>query len=92
MRDEAQKPTKSRNDPSVGSMHEETVTETLVVKRAQRQSKKAPKSPEFVKMESDDSDDEEKKNYGKKNTETAQKSTKVPKTCRHRPRGLRRLC
>ena len=62
MRDEAEKPTKSGDDLWVGSMvhHEETVTESTVVKRIQRHPQKAPKSPEFVETESDDSDDAEK--------------------------------
>ena len=58
MRDDAEKPTKSGDDPSVGSMHEEMVTESPVVKRTLRQPKKAPKSPEFVETESHNSDDE----------------------------------
>ena len=39
MKDEVEKPTKSRDDFSGGSMvqHEETVTESFVVKRKQRQ-------------------------------------------------------
>ena len=39
MKDEAEKPTKSGDDLSGGSMvqHEETVTESFVVKRKQRQ-------------------------------------------------------
>ena len=61
MRDEAKKSTKSGDDLSVGSMvqHEETVTESSVVKRTQRQPQKGLKSPEFVKTESDDSDDDD---------------------------------
>ena len=48
----AEKPTKSRDDPSVGSMHKETITERSVVKRTQKQPQKEPKSPEFVETES----------------------------------------
>ena len=61
MRNETEKPTKSGDDLSVGSMvqHEETVTESFVVKRKQRQTQKVPKLPEFVETESDDSDNEE---------------------------------
>ena len=76
MRDEAEKPTKSEDDPSVGIMHEETVTETPVVKRTQRKPKKAPKSPEFAEMESDDSDNEERKPLVKR---TQRKPKKAPK-------------
>ena len=47
----SEKPTKSRDNPSVGSMHEETVTKSSVVKKK------------------------------KKNTETAPKSTKIPRVC-----------
>ena len=45
MRDEAEKPTKSGDDPSVGSMvpHEETVTESSMVKRKQREPPKSTK-------------------------------------------------
>ena len=59
--DKAEKPTTSRDDLSVGSMvqHKKTVTESLVVKRIQRQPQQAPKSPEFVKTKSDDSDDDD---------------------------------
>ena len=56
MRDEAEKPAKSIDDPLVGSMHEGTVTESFVVKRTQRQPQKAPKSQEFVDSDDDDSD------------------------------------
>ena len=45
MRDEAEKPTKSGDDLSVGSMvpHEETVTESSMVKRKQREPPKSTK-------------------------------------------------
>ena len=53
MRNETEKPTKSGDDLSVGSMvqHEETVTESFVVKRKQRQTQKVPTLPEFVETE-----------------------------------------
>ena len=44
------------DDPLVGSMHEETLTESSVVKRTQSQPQKAPKSQEFVDSDNDDSD------------------------------------
>ena len=52
MRDEAEKPTKSGDDFSVGSMirHEETVTESSVVKRKQRQSQKVPNPQSLLKQ------------------------------------------
>ena len=60
MRNEADKPTKSRDDPLIGStvQHEEMLTASPVVKRIQRHPQKVPKSPEFVKKESDDSEDD----------------------------------
>ena len=39
--------------------HEETMTESSVVKRAKRQPQKAPKFSGFVETESDDSDNGE---------------------------------
>ena len=52
MRDEVEKPTKSGDDFSVGSMiqHEETVTESSVVKRKQRQSQKVPNPQSLLKQ------------------------------------------
>ena len=55
MNNGAEKPAKSGDDLSVGSMEQQTVTERPVVKRKQRQPKKAPKTPEFVDTDSDDS-------------------------------------
>ena len=91
MRDEAEKPTKSRDDPSVGSTHEETVTESSVVKRTQRQPQKAPNSPEFVETESDDSDDddddddEERKPMIKRILTLPRKAPKSPKLVKADP-------
>ena len=56
MKNEVEKPAKAGDDLSVGSMEQQTVTERPVVKRAQKQPQKVPKSPEFVETESDDSD------------------------------------
>ena len=39
--------------------HEETMTESSVVKRAKRQPQRVPIFPGFVETESDDSDDDE---------------------------------
>ena len=55
MNNGAEKPAKSGDDLSVGSMEQQTVTERPVVKRKQRQPIKAPKTPEFVDTDSDDS-------------------------------------
>ena len=48
MNNEAEKLSKAGDYLLVGSMEQQTVTERLVVKRKQRQSQKAPKTPEFV--------------------------------------------
>ena len=67
--------------------HEETMTESSVVKRIQRQPPKASKSPEFVETESDDSDDEEEEQEPvvkriQKLTKKASKSAKLANTDR----------
>ena len=81
MRDEAEKTTKSRDDPLVASMHEKMVTESSVVKRIQRQPQKQPKSLEFVETESDvsDDDDEERKPIVKRIQTLPKKAPKSPK-------------
>ena len=80
MGDKSEKPTKSRDDLSVGNMvqNEETVMERPVVKGIERQLQKALKTPEFVETESDVSgdEDEEKKSVVKR-IQTLPK--KVPK-------------
>ena len=55
MKNETEKPIKAGDGLPVGSMEQQMVTEKPVVKRKQRQPKKAPKTPEFVDTDSDDS-------------------------------------
>ena len=60
--------------------HEEILTASPVVKRRQRHPQKAPKSPEFVKKESDDSEDdaEERKPMVKRIQILLKKAPKSP--------------
>ena len=82
MRDKSKKPTKSRDDLSVGNMvqNEETVMERPVVKGIQRQLQKALRSPEFVETESvvSEDEDEEKKSVVKRIQTLPKKVPKFP--------------
>ena len=63
VKNEAQKPTKLGDDSLVSRMeqHEKRMAERATVKKKiQRQSQKAPKTPEFIDTDSDDSDNEPK--------------------------------
>lgn len=87
-RDEAKKVkhTKSgdgQHDPLVGCLvqHEEMVTKRPVVKKY-NYIQKTPKSPEFVKMDSEDSENNEEDEPGVKNALKSQEFVK------DRPRGL----
>ena len=61
MKNDTEKPTKLGDDSSVSRMeqHEKKMAERAIVKKIQKQPQKAPKSPEFVDIDSDDSDDEQ---------------------------------
>ena len=61
--------------------HEETATESSVVKKIQRQPQKVPNSPEFVDTESDDSDnyDKEQEPAEKIMQKLTKKAPKSPK-------------
>ena len=64
-------------------MVQQTVTESSVVKRKQRQPQKAPKSTKLVETNDSDTEDgeEDQKTCSKKKTGTAPKITKVPRAC-----------